>query len=91
MPGLQSVNIGPIEPPRSDPPHLTVALNLDRLWLTGFSQQLTPCPSWSGFIQVAVKGETHEKTRIEILPFINMDPSNPSTIIHSIVFRTRSM
>ena len=40
---------------------------------------LTPCPSWSGFVQISLSG-LYEKSKIEILPFINQDPSNLNTI-----------
>ncbi|MES9881150.1 MAG: hypothetical protein ABW185_09740, partial [Sedimenticola sp.] len=86
VPGLQSVKIGPIEATKPDPPCLEVALNMDRLWLASFSKQLTPCPSWSGFMQVAVTGDTYEQSRIEILPFINLDPTNLSTIFTALCF-----
>ena len=35
--------------------------------------------SWSGFMKVATPSGLYEKTRIETLTFINLDPSNPKT------------
>ncbi len=37
-------------------------------------------------MQLAVTGENHMKTRIEILPFINLDPGNASTIYTALSF-----
>ncbi|ELU13149.1 hypothetical protein CAPTEDRAFT_202590 [Capitella teleta] len=34
-----------------------------------------PSPSWGGFMQFASKRENYERTRIEILPFINRQPT----------------
>src|SRR6218665_2360761 len=33
-----------------------------------------------------MKSENHEKTRVEMLPFIHLDPSNPSTIYIALCF-----
>src|SRR6218665_3623173 len=33
-----------------------------------------------------MKSENHEKTRVEMLPFIHLDPSNPSTIYTALCF-----
>ncbi|ELU12775.1 hypothetical protein CAPTEDRAFT_192603 [Capitella teleta] len=45
-----------------------------------------PSPSWGGFMQLASKGENYERTRIEILPFINRQPTNPSSIYTALNF-----
>lgn len=59
---------------------------LDALWSVGFVLGLSPCPMWSGFMKVAVNSDRFERTRVEILPFINMDPSDPSTIYTALCF-----
>src|SRR6218665_758195 len=43
-------------------------------------------PSCSGFMQIAIRSRNHEKTRVQILPFIHLDPSNPSTIYTALCF-----
>ena len=37
-------------------------------------------------MQVAVKSEGHEKARVEILPFINLDSSNENTIYSALSY-----
>lgn len=58
----------------------------DSLWIVGYILELAPCPSWGGFIKMAVKSDQYETSRIEILPFINLEPSNPSTIYTALCF-----
>ena len=89
--GLQSVTIGPLEPPAPLPSCLTFAKSVDLLWLSSFAtvQNLRPCPLWNGFMQMAVGGDGHKMSRIEILPFINQDPSDPNTIFSALCFAQR--
>jgi len=68
-------------------PSQQLAFSLDYLWMLNFS--IKTCPAWNGFMQTAVTGTNYEKTRIEILPFINLDPSNPSTIYTALSFAKR--
>ena len=37
-------------------------------------------------MQMAVKGENHHKSRIDILPFIKMDPNQPDTIYSALSY-----
>ena len=37
-------------------------------------------------MEVVVKSEGHEKSRVEILPFINLDPSNVNTIYSALSY-----
>ena len=37
-------------------------------------------------MKVAMQSDQYERTRIEVLPFINLDPSNPSTIYTALCF-----
>ena len=87
-PGLKSIIIGPIEPPKPNPPLLKVSKCLDSVWLASFSLGIpvSQCPLWSGFMQCAVTGENHEKSKIQILPFVNQDPSQPETIYSALCF-----
>ena len=82
VPGLQSVVIGPLKIPDQELPSLRTAVAIDSLWVAGYVLELDLCPSWSGFMKVAMQSDQYEKTRIEALPFINLDPSKyrvPST------------
>jgi hypothetical protein len=82
VPGLQSVIIDPLEVPNQDlhlQPFCTAAA-LDSLWVVGYVLELAPCPSWSGFMKVAMHSDHYERTRIETQPFINLDPFNPTVL-----------
>ncbi|ELU04096.1 hypothetical protein CAPTEDRAFT_187549 [Capitella teleta] len=63
---------------------------LDQLWMTSMIFPVAnlgaPSLSWGGFMQLASKGENYERTRIEILPFINRQPTNPSSIYTALNF-----
>ena len=86
-PALKTVIIGPLEQSVEEPLNIKSAKSIDNLWLANFvlGVSLTPCPSWSGFMQISVSG-LYEKSKIEILPFINQDPSNPNTIYSALYF-----
>ena len=85
---MKSVIIGPLEPPVEEPTNLKSAKLLDTLWVTNFVLGVSPvlCPFWSGFMQLSVRGEYCDKSRIEILPFINQDSSQPNTIYSALYF-----
>ena len=58
-----------------------VAEFLDVLGISGHTIQATPHPSWAGFMQSAMQNTgTYDVSEITTLPFINMDPSDCSTI-----------
>ena len=85
--GLRRCVFGPLQEP--EPNILQLAISLDSLWLASFSLCIpvgAVCPSWSGFMQMAVKGENHQKSRIDILPVINMDPNQPDTIYSALSY-----
>ena len=87
--GINQVVIGPLEPPKKQPPILKLAKTLDDMWLSSFSVLLplqVKCPNWSGFMQVAVKGQLYETSSIQILPFINLDPTKLDTIYSALCF-----
>ena len=44
------------------------------------------CHSWAGFMQMAVKGSKHDINRIDVLPFINVDPTRPDTIYSALSY-----
>ena len=88
--GLKTTFIGSLKPRTvSAPATIKLVTSLDYEWLTRFSlpQQLkAKCPNWSGFMQAAVKGQSHEKSSIQILPFINLDPTEPTTIYTALLY-----
>ncbi len=88
VPGLQSVVIDPLKIPDQEVQPFRSAAALDSLWVVGYVLELTPCPSWSGFMKVVMQSDLHayQTTRIETLPFINLDPSNPSNIYTALCF-----
>lgn len=87
VPGLKQHIVGPLEVPKPDT--LQLATSLDTLWLASFSLCIpveAVCPSWAGFMQrVAGKGK-YDKSRIDILPFINLDPNQPDTIYSALSY-----
>ena len=87
VPGLKQCVFGPLEAPKPD--ILQLATSLDSLWLASFSLCIpvgAVCPSWGGFMQMAVKGVKHDRSRIDILPFINLDPNQPDTIYSALSY-----
>ena len=72
--GLSSVSLDSLEEINTDLPSMKVPSSLDQLWLITFALN-DRSPGWSEFMQVVVKSEGHGKTRLEIVPFINLDPS----------------
>ena len=59
----------------------TVVERLDVLWISGHTIQATPHSSWAWFMQSAMQNTgTYDVSEIRTLPFINMDPSDCSTI-----------
>ena len=86
VPGLQSVVVDPLMVPDQELNPSCSATALDSLWVVGYVLELAPCPSWSGFMKVAMQSDQYDRSRIETLPFINLDPSNPSTIYTALRF-----
>ena len=61
----------------------------DNLWLASFSMCIltgATCHSWAGFMQSAVEGSKHDINRIDILPFINLDPTRQWTIYSALSY-----
>ena len=90
---LKSVIVGPLKMNNAHRQCLKLANSLDNIWLTSFvlGLEVSQCPSWSGFMQMAVRDENHDKSRIEILPFVNQDPTNPNTIYSALCFAQKSL
>ena len=54
---------------------------LDALWMSGTWLQILPRPGWSGYMSKMHSSNTEYSTSAVLpLPFVNMDPSNLSTI-----------
>ena len=86
VPGLQSITIVDLTTTSVKPQTLMFADALDTLWLAGYLVEKTPRTSWSGYMQVATSCGSYDKSRIEVLPFINLDPTKPSTIYTALHF-----
>ena len=83
VPGLKSVSVEPLMFLRSQ--HLQITA-FDTVWMIGYLFKLTPRLPWSGFMKMAMKDDDLHTSRIESLPLINLDPSNPSTIYTAMCF-----
>ena len=60
---------------------------MDLLRISNFGRELSsPVPSWSGFMQIVNKEGEFECTKIQILPFINLNPNDMSTIYIALSF-----
>lgn len=55
---------------------------IDTLWMWGYKLQEIPGPGWNGFMGVVTANFQHvfETAKILPLPFVNLSPSNPTTI-----------
>ena len=83
IPALKSVHIEPLQ--TSDNNRLRVsAFNL--VWMLGYLLILIPCLPWSVFMKTVMKNDEFQSSRIETLPFIRLDASNPSTIYIAFCF-----
>jgi hypothetical protein len=87
---LSCIKVSSLFPDELNPRSQKLSFALDQLWmalLTLPDANLgAPSPSWGGFMQLASKGENYERTRIEILPFINRQLTNPSSIYTALNF-----
>lgn len=83
---LQSFIIEPLKRPEHDATFLRTAVALDNVWVCGYMLHTDPCPSWSGFMKVVMTNNNYERSRIITLSFINLDPSNLSTIYTALHF-----
>ena len=82
--GLQSVTVEPLKVYNSQ---RFLATSIDCVWMLGYVLNLTPRFLWSGFMKtVFMKNYGYQTSRIETLPFINLDPSKLSTIYTALCF-----
>ena len=81
VPPLKRVFIGPLEISNTNHPVLRVARALDSIWMVSFIvSEPGRCSLWSGFNQTVMNQGHYDVSRIDILPFINLDPNNPDTL-----------
>ena len=83
VPALRSVTVEALQeiPPQENP-----ISSLDLFWMLGYVSNISPCLPWNGFMKNSLPKNEYETSRIEILPFINLQPSNPSTIYSALSF-----
>lgn len=83
VPGLQSVIV---EPLKISNIQSLQATGFDCVWMFAYVLTLTPRLPLSGFMKTVLRNDEFHTSRTETLPFINFDPSNPSTIYTSLCF-----
>ena len=84
--GLKQVFVGPLLPPNPDPSGLKSYVRIDDMWLASFFvTEIGSCPSWSDFNQTICQGK-FETSKIDILPFVNYDPTQPDTLYSALSF-----
>ncbi|KAK3931373.1 Glycerophosphodiester phosphodiesterase [Frankliniella fusca] len=62
------------------------ARQFDLLWLIGNTAMPKVIPGWNGFMSSAVEGPPYALTATLPLPFVNLNPSDPSTIFTCLSF-----
>ena len=64
-----------------EPESVKTARRLDALWICSAWLQGIPCPNWSGFMSnIYCKSSSYKKSDVLPVPFVNLAPTNPSTI-----------
>ena len=86
VPALKSITIKDVTLPSDNEPGLQSINALNYLWIIRYHIKSSPCPSWSGFMQEALEGGVYDTSRVVVLPFINLDPNNLSTIYSAFHF-----
>ena len=69
--------------------HLTSIVCLDHVWLASSAIELSPVPGWAGFNQLVTDSQDtpfSDVSDVVTLPFINLNPSDLSTIYTAIKF-----
>ena len=85
VPGLKSINITALEI-TDKTESVKLAERLDCFWRASYILKPANCPLWSGFMQIIYDGENSDMSRVEILPFINLDPTKETTIYTALCF-----
>ena len=73
---------------KSSVSHLQSIVRLDSLWLAAFALGITPAPGWGGFNHLVTESQSKmfHVSDVVALPFINLNPSDMSTIYTALVF-----
>jgi hypothetical protein len=67
--------------------HIKKHRNIDLLCMSCYWIHAKPCPSWNGYMQTVLSStSTFETSRIVVLPFIRLQPSDPSAIYSALTF-----
>ena len=83
--GLKSITVKDLGAEVTAP--VVSAMIMDNLWLCGKWAGCESPPSWNGYMKASFSShENFHTTDIEALPFINLEPSNPSTIYSALKF-----
>lgn len=83
--GLSKVKVEKIYLLQSE--SLRVSSLLNCLWAYGQMNNLQPNSSWQGYMSAKVKGNgSLDVSQVLPLPFVNLDPSNPTAIYSSLMF-----
>ncbi len=84
-PGMKSIKITALEI-IDKTESVKLAERLDCFWRASYILKPVKCPLWSGFMQIIYDGGNSDMSRVEILPFINLDPTKESTIYTALCF-----
>lgn len=85
MPALTSTVINTLDTYSDPPESLRLATTLQTLWIKSFPT-VSSVPSWSGFMNSVIPGDSVQDARIVILPFINLNPSDLTTLYSALCF-----
>lgn len=90
IPGLKSIIIEDVTSSLfQSNPDVTTQKSLDLLWLSSIfiPAPLSPKPHWNGFMETLYESsESGSISKIDAVPFINLDPSNLTTIYTALKF-----
>ena len=86
VPALKSITIKDVTIRSDKEPELQSICALNSLWLLSYHIKASSCPSWSGFMQEALKGGIYDTSWVVVLPFINLVPNNLTTIYSALHF-----
>lgn len=85
--GLKSLTIDNIS--ESMPTQSLVSAR-NMLWLSSFAFESVSLPGWSGYMRNCYDGrQTYEPSYVLALPFINIDPGNPTAIYSALSYASK--
>ena len=86
VPGLKSTVITPLTADDVPPATVKKATALLCFWNIAFPSHSLSIPNWSGFMNSVIPGDNIQQSRLVILPFINLNPSDVTTIYSALCF-----